>query len=288
MIPSSPCEWPIASPLEDSSCAPCSALDGLDETERTLVERMAVELLWAWSGRKFGTCLVEVRPCRETCPDRVPTFWGRGGVGGGMIPQVGGWTPALIDGQWYNLRCGACPSGRCSCSQDSRSIVLPGPVASIDEIWVGGVQLPEAAYALRDGALLRLDGGSWPMCNDEFADPQEPDSSAWTISYHRGYEVPAGGQLAAYTLACELAKARCEDNTCQLPKRIQTVSRQGVTVAMLDGFEGLDEGRTGIWEIDSWLSSVSFRPVSPPQVFSPDIPAGTGRGTTAGLGFGGY
>lgn len=290
-----PCDWPIASPPvpgEDDedvlACAPCSALTDLSETERELVEGMAVELLWAWSGRKYGTCAVSVRPCRETCTERPPTFWGSSGISE-VHGQVGGWTPALIQGQWYNLRCGVCPSNRCSCSQDlSRSIELPGPVAGITEIWVDGVLLPDTAYTVRSGVLLRLDGGTWPMCNDDFTNPREVDSGAWEVVYKRGYPVPPGGQLAAYTLACELAKARCDDNTCQLPRRLQTVSRQGVTVGILDSFEGLDDGRTGIWEIDSWLSSVSYKPTSPPQVFSPDIPAGTGRGTLGGLAFGGY
>ena len=284
-----PCDWPIASPSTDSDCAPCSTLEDMDEAERALVERMAVDLLWAWSGRKFGTCSVTVRPCREVCSDRVPTFWGKSGTFGGMIPQTGGWSPALIAGQWYNIRCGACPPSRCSCSPDkARSIELPGPVASIESITIEGAVLPPESYTLRDGVLYRIDGGSWPMCNNETGDVLDPESGAWEITYSQGYPVPAGGQIAAYILACEIAKSRCGDSTCQLPRRIQTVTRQGVTVGVLDSFEGLEDGRTGIWEIDSGLASVSFKPTSPPQVFSPDIPAGTGRGTLGGIGFGGY
>ena len=71
-------------------------------------------------------------------------------------------------------------------------------------------------------------------------------------------------------LAWELSKAvECPDE-CELPQRVQSVTRQGVSVTVLDQFEDLDEGRTGIWLIDSWVASVT-RPPSGGSVLSPDL-----------------
>lgn len=287
--PNAPCDWPVAYPSDPddpdaptADCVTCTALDRLTREQRERVETMAIELLWSWSGRRYGLCKVSVRPCRFECAERPSTFSGRSGRRG----QVAGWTPALIGGQWYNLGCGMCSSG-CTCTPDrATSLELPGNVHAIEEIWVDGILLDPESYTLRDGILYRTDGGVWPECNDELSDPREPGSLAWEITYQRGYPVPTGGQVSAYLLACELAKAMCGDNDCALPRRVQSVTRQGVSVAILDSFEDLDEGRTGIWEIDSWLSSVSFQQASPPQVFSPDIAPGSMRGLFQGLGRG--
>src|SRR3546814_8783259 len=67
----------------------------------------------------------------------------------------------------------------------------------------------------------------------------------------------------------DLAKAACNDKTCGLPRRVQSVTRQGVTVAVLDAFDDIDEGHTGIWLIDSWVASVVRRPRKM-RVLSPD------------------
>ena len=93
----------------------------------------------------------------------------------------------------------------------------------------------------------------------------------FSIAYDYGREVPIGGQLAAGVLACELAKAACRDSSCALPQRIQSITRQGVTVAVLDAFDDIDSGHTGIWLIDSWVSSI-VKPLRPGRICSPDVP----------------
>lgn len=90
------------------------------------------------------------------------------------------------------------------------------------------------------------------------------------VTYMRGIDVPMGGQVAAGRLACELAKAACGDNTCALPKRVQTITRQGVTVGLLDSFDDVDKGRTGIWLIDSWVASMNIPQSRAGRVLSPD------------------
>lgn len=265
-----PCEWPLAIPDETEGCLPCDTLYELNDTQQELVKDMAVELLWNWTGHRFGLCETTVRPCRSSCSGIHWNDWGSHTTG--AKPQIGGWTPALIGGEWMNLYCGDCTGSACNCGdQHSISIRLPGPVARIDEVIVGGEALPISAWILRSGTLYRVDGGVWPDCNSETGDPLDPDSGAWEITYRRGYPVPAGGQLAAYRLACELAKALNGDNDCQLPERVQSITREGVSMAVLDGFEGLEDGRTGIWHIDAWISAVNAPQTRPSKVYSPDL-----------------
>src|SRR5690606_26066328 len=104
--------------------------------------------------------------------------------------------------------------------------------------------------------LVRIDGGRF--------------RSPWEITFLQGEVVPPGGGLVAGILACEYAKALCNDNSCRLPKRVTTVTRQGLTMAMLDNFLDLEKGYTGIREIDDWVTTQN-KPKRPSLVTSPDV-----------------
>lgn len=297
MADMAPCNWPLFVPKSGENAegeeVPDSldcGLDELSEDSRMAVIGMATDLLWNWTGRKFGTCEVTVYPCRQKCPDRLPTFQASPDTGWRGSPlQEDGWVPLQVEGEWWNVACGVCPSQRCTCSlRKSRSIVLPGPVEEITAIWLNGVEVSEDDYLLRDGVLFLKEssGLQFPSCNTPGGDVEEAGSGAWSISYMRGYPVPLGGQLATYRLACELADA-VQGRDCALPSRVSSITRQGVSMAILDDFQNLDEGRTGIWEIDSWLSAVNQKREAPPVVWSPDMPLGGQRGTSAGLARGG-
>lgn len=256
-----PCDWPV----DYSACG-----GGLPEPLASLpasgvatFEEMAATYLWDWTGRKYGQCEVTLRPCRQECWEGRSTFWG--GSGG---PLRGGlpFTPALIRGQWYNLGCGTCGDA-CGCGS-TQALRLPGPIASVGEVQIDGTVLDPAAYRVDNGRfLVRQDGALWPTCQDMNLMLGQPDT--WGVTYTKGYAVPKGGQVAAGLLANELAKAACNDKTCGLPRRVQSITRQGVTVAVLDAFDDIDEGHTGIWLIDSWVASVVRRPRRM-RVLSPD------------------
>lgn len=256
-----PCDWPV----DYSACG-----GGLPEPLASLpasgvatFEEMAATYLWDWTGRKYGQCEVTLRPCRQECWEGRSTFWG--GSGG---PLRGGlpFTPALIRGQWYNLGCGTC-GDTCGCGS-TQALRLPGPIASVGEVQIDGIVLDPAAYRVDNGRfLVRQDGDLWPTCQDMNLMLGQPDT--WGVTYTKGYAVPKGGQVAAGLLANELAKAACNDKTCGLPRRVQSITRQGVTVAVLDAFDDIDEGHTGIWLIDSWVASVVRRPRRM-RVLSPD------------------
>jgi hypothetical protein len=95
---------------------------------------------------------------------------------------------------------------------------------------------------------------------------------AWSITVGQGREVPVGGAFVAGILACEFAKACVGSSDCRLPRRVQTITRQGVTVAFQDLFEGLDNLRTGLWEVDAFIESNRQAKWMSPTITSPDVP----------------
>lgn len=253
------CTWPV----DFSECggsAGQSAFNSLSPEEQERVKQMAVDFLWNATNRVFGSCPVTVRPCAQSCfGNDKSTFWGNGPWAPGHYQSGGGWVPVLLGGLWYNLTCGCTSS--CDCTLDgAKSLALPGPVLSILEVKIDGVVIDPANYRVTYGRYLTLIGDlRWPGCQD--LNLPSTEEGTYEISYEKGLDVPAGGRIAAGYLANELAKALCGDNDCELPVRTTTVSRQGVTLGFMDMFEGLDDGKTGIWIIDAWITSV--RPSRP-------------------------
>lgn len=259
------CGWEISY----SGCSGDTAfLETLDADMRTAVEDMATDLLDQWTGGLFGACPETIRPCRAFLPDphRALREFRETATGNGSSP----WMPVLIGGRWFNIGCGRC-GGTCACLDGTSALSLPWPVETITSITIDGEPVPADAYRVEERRLLiRQDGGSWPLRQD-LGEPAGAEGT-FVIEYLHGLPVPTGGQIAAGVLAMELAKAMCNDGSCQLPRRVQTVTRQGVTVAMLDGFDDIENGRTGIWLIDSWVASVTA-PRRPSAVHSVDIPS---------------
>ena len=255
--------WPLVTCHPDGAC---EHLDNLNDDAREAIIKSAVEYLWHWSGRRYGLCEVSVRPCEETC------------LGSWTATPLGmtasGPYPYLRNGNWYNTICGRCNTDRCGCDTLS-TIVLPGPVDSIVEIWIDGEILPETAYRLDNLGLTRIDGGEWPRCQN-MANSPYPESpgdydDTFLVTYMRGNPVPASGQLALGVLACEKAKALCGDDSCRLPKRAVTVIREGVTIEMPNSSERFTTGALGIDEIDDFLAMSQHGNKTGFSVHSPDM-----------------
>lgn len=257
-IRTAPSQWPLVEELS------CPALADVSEDLRDALVSAATSLLWNWTGRVFSLSDLTVRPCRQDCE---PTTY-RGFAG---IPSSLGintpFVPVLIDGDFFNLTCQRkCKQG-CGCTT-TPEIGLPGPIDSITQVKVDGVVLPSSAYRVDNRRwLVRTDGESWPTCQNLTDDDTEVGT--WSVSYLWGTPVPEGGKLAASVLSCEMAKAAL-GRDCSLPQRVQTVTREGVSIAVLDSFEGLEAGRTGLWLVDSWVTSVTNSPRRS-RVMSPDV-----------------
>lgn len=300
-----PCNWPVTysacGGVDDNGAPTCEPLASLPPETRAQLEAMAVDFLYRWTGGSLGLCPVTIRPCKTECTEGVSPYNGGG--------SSAGFAPALIRGQWFNVSCGQC-GDNCGCGY-TPSVDLPGPVAGIEQVVIDGQILDPAAYRVDNWRyLVRTDGGDWPTCQDmtrpsapatPLVDVVVPDNGPTTggtaitvtgsgfdetadrrdtfeITYLRGREVPYGGQIAAGLLACELAKDACGDKSCRLPRRVSSIDRQGVSV-VFDDFSGLDAGTTGIYLIDSWVTSIT-KPRRPSFVRSPDLSRVRGTVTT--------
>lgn len=124
--------------------------------------------------------------------------------------------------------------------------LTPGdfPLTSIVSILVDGVAQDLADYQILDHTrIVRRMGAVWPTGDD------------WELSYQFGASPPDMGVLAAKRLACELALAFCGSSCCNLPKRVTSVTRQGMSAVLLDPFSMLDAGKLGIYEVDAFLAA---------------------------------
>lgn len=263
-VRTAPCDWPVSYASCGTAGVIPEPLASMPASGVTTYEDMAVEYLWRWTGKSLSICEETIYPCRQDCFEGISSFNGSG-------PQVSPWgfsspwTPVIIDGLWFNVGCGRC-GDKCGCGGEA-PLKIPGPVNTVSQIIEDEVVLSPDVYRVEDNALLvRTDGKAWAACGLE-------------ITYTRGTAVPIGGQVAAGVLAVELAKAACNDRSCALPQRIQTITRQGVTIAMLDSFDDIDKGHTGIWIIDSWLASMIKSPQGS-RVLSPDVPRNSPRRRT--------
>jgi hypothetical protein len=242
-----PCDWPI-----DVSCCP----DWITYTANVQVKATAwaTEILDALTGRRFSQCAVNYRPCGPKCDFSFGylTWPVNASANGGGFPWM---TPWIDSGVWRNCGC----AGGCSC-RAACEVPFPTSVASIVEVRIDGVVLDPTAYRLdsyrMSPVLVRIDGECWPQCQDMALGTDE--AGAFVIVYRPGDTLPVAGQLAAGELACEFAKA-CVGSDCALPQQLQSLSRNGVEVQVVDPTAFLDQGLTGLANVDLWIRSVNPR-----------------------------
>jgi hypothetical protein len=147
-------------------------------------------------------------------------------------------------------------------SPDARIKLRGRPITKIHSIRnKHGKVINPSQYYLVDHSTIHITAGTpWTPCNTE-------------VTYEYGAAVPMAGKMAARTLAMEFAKLWAGDDDCQLPQRITSVSRQGVSFTILDNQEFIEELRTGLYAVDLFLKTTNpdnARRKS--KVFSPDAP----------------
>lgn len=234
-----------------------------DVWERLLLQ--ASEIMWALSGRRwYGGGCEETATLRSFPPSAgaadwpYHASWGRCGCW-----RYGTW----LGGAYYAPAVGAYPG-----IEHPRPVAvrLPrNPVTSIVEVADGADIVDPADYRLtRSGWLERLDG-SWAVCGD-----------VTTITYRFGEPPPEGGVQAVVAYAVQLMLDLVGDSACRLPARVTSITRQGISMTMLDPMDFIPNGKTGLYLVDLWLASVN--PHNRPQrgnMFSLDVPA-TIKGAT--------
>jgi hypothetical protein len=252
--PVAPCSWTL-----DMSC--CSEWDSYTNTVRDRATAWATQILWALTGRRYGTCEITVRPCGSNCQ-----YYGGWMAYPAVADGVGTvWTPFIRDGVWFNCAC----AGACDCRARCRAW-LPGPVSSVTEVVVDGIVIDPSLYRVDNREyLIGLGDQCWPDCQN--MNLESPEVGTFEVTYLRGTPLPLAGQIAAGIMACEFAKA-CSGGACSLPQNLSTLARQGIEVTMVNPTDLLDIGLTGIAEVDLWIRSVNpDRKTHRPKVYSPDL-----------------
>lgn len=231
-----------------------------------MAEASAAQTLRMLTGYRVGGCATTVRPCKRSCVPGTwlvaPETWGSYAGYSGY-----GYSPYVRDGQWYNA-CG-CQSDNCSCTE-VREVYLPGHAGRIDSVQVDGVVLDPTAYRVDNGnQLVRQDGLDWPVCQDmNLPDGQE---GTFSVTYLDGNPVDALGAHVAGILAQEFARA-CVNAACALPDRVQSLTRQGISMQMQPDETEFPGGRTGVRFVDDWIQVWNPTASLPAGVYSPDAP----------------
>lgn len=229
----------------------CCDLTGASAALTGSALAIATEVLYHLSGQRFDICEFTVRPCRRECANGWLGGFGGYGLGnwwewGGLYPR-----PYLFGGAWYNLTCGSC-AGECSCTMLEEAW-LPSPVASIVSVKLDGASLPASAYRVDDyRKLVRVDGGTWPICQDL----SKPDTATntWSVTLTVGESVPQVGRWAVGELACELIKS-CTGQACFLPTNATQITRQGITIDFPTFSELLVSGSLGLRWCDIFIAT---------------------------------
>ncbi len=138
----------------------------------------------------------------------------------------------------------------CGCS--AYEVVLAGPATSISQVVIDRVVVASDTYELRDGRrVVRVDGKTWPCCANRAG-----QARSFTVTYTRGEAPTEIAILAAVEMACELAKAVKDDADCQLPRAVQSMTRQNLTISF-NPTDVFDDGLTGLPVCDLFIASAN-------------------------------
>lgn len=218
--------------------------------------KTASYLLWGMSGRKYsGITTVTERYVSAFDP------YLRAGA------SVLTYAPTLVNGDVYNMRVGGGGFGDEDFLGDGtssntrvrlrgRKVVKIHTIRDID----GNIIDPTQYFLVEHSTVLATPGATWTPSNVE-------------ITYTYGTPPPSAGKNAARILAIELVKLYENDDSCALPQRVTSISRQGVSYTVLDNQDFIAEGRTGLYAVDLFLKTTNpDNARSRSRVFSPDIP----------------
>lgn len=236
----------------------------LSSDQQALALRLAAFTVYSLTGRQFGTVTLTLRPCNapllpplyQTYPVNLINPWG--------TDEGNSYYPVYIqNGVWHNAGCRGI-----NCCGATCEVELPQTV-SITSVSVDGATVDPSAYRVDNRRwLVRTDGACWPMCQDF---DKNSGTNVFTITGVFGRTVPQEALDAASLLACEIGKA-IKGQPCRLPQRMQSLSRQGVSVQFPSVNSYLDRGLTGLNEVDQLVVQLNpNRLTQAPLVVSPDV-----------------
>lgn len=209
----------------------------------------ASNILWALTRRKFsGVCNGYVRPIAK------PRSF-----------EERSWT--MMHPYGYNNTWGACDSGHqmgysAQCFAPPEIDLGVYPLVSITQVLIDGVVIPSTEYRIDNNKLLTrvlptaasspTEIFGWPVC--QRYDLPDTETGTFSVAYTFGMMPPSEGISAATALAAQFAIARTPNGPkSSLPERITSITRQQMTLAILDPMTFLDKGLTGIYETDLFI-----------------------------------
>ena len=219
--------------------------------------KSASYLLWGMSGRKYSGL--------TTVTERYVSSYDPYLRSGGSSLT---YTPVLVDGNIVNIASGGFnryadddfqgdgTSANSRVRLRGRKVVKVHTLRDLD----GNIIEPSKYYLSDHSTILGVPGAGWSPSQVE-------------VTYTYGTPPPTAGRAAARVLATELVKLYEDDDTCALPQRVTSISRQGVSYTVLDNQDFIDELKTGIYAIDLFLKTVNpDKARARARVFSPDQP----------------
>lgn len=214
-------------------------------------------ILWALSGRKFtGTTTVTERYVSQYDPYLR--------AGGSRLE----YQPVLINGQVENI-----PQG--GFGRNSHRDFQGDGTSSYSRVRLRGRKVVRV-HSLRDMNGNIIDPSTYYLVDHStiYGSPNATWSSANVeVTYTYGTPPPMAGKAAARMLAIELVKLYEGDDTCALPQRVTSISRQGVSYTVLDNQSFIDELKTGVYAVDLFLKTANpDKARARSRVFSPDQP----------------
>lgn len=219
--------------------------------------KTASHLLWAMSGRKFSG----ITTVTERYVSSFDPYLRSSG-------STKNYTPVLINGTVENIASngisglygqdfqGDGTSASSRLRLRGRKVVKIHTVRQLD----GTIVDPSKYYLSDHSVLVGVAGSGW-------------FSSRVEVTYTYGSPPPTSGRTAARLFATELVKLYENDDTCALPQRVTSISRQGVSYTVLDQQDFIDDGKTGLYAVDLFIkTSNPDKARARSRVFTPDIP----------------
>jgi len=108
----------------------------------------------------------------------------------------------------------------------------------------------------------------------------DTESGTFSVKFTYGEDPPQSGKDAATTMATEFARLY-SGAANRLPARIQSITRQGVTMTIIDPMQFLDDGLTGLYDVDLFIRQYNRgKQVVPATIWSPDLDSRHRSGTS--------
>jgi hypothetical protein len=249
----------------DDGCGPCADPAVVDPAVLEEAIDAACEIVYELTDRDFpGVCTESVRPCGSNSRG-APLHHG--------LPL--GEANSFVSYNWWHNNgwlCSCTPGRPCGCSHRHELDVGRSQLRSIESLTVDGTTYDSAASQavarIEDWRyVVRIDGGSWPCCQDLNAALGDVDTFGVTFTY--GGLPPVSIRRAAMILACQLALAYCGGD-CDLPPNLTSLTRQGIQMAVVNLTQTVD-GTIGLPAVDNAIAARRYSKHNRgAAIFSPD------------------